>query len=42
MKIKVWIKKIFGMVVNEDHKVLWRRKLTIDGIFWERIHHPYI
>ena len=42
MKINMWIKKMLGMVEKEDHKVQWRRKLTIDGVFWERIHYPYV
>ena len=40
--IKRWIKKWLGMETNLPYKVTWRQKETIDGVFWERIHYPYV
>ena len=25
--------------VRHTYKVTWRRKITIDGVIWEKIHH---
>ncbi len=38
--LKKLINKIIGRVPDERYRVSWRRKLTIDGIFWERVHYP--
>ena len=37
-QIRILINKLFGKVESEKHIVTWRRKMTIDGIFWERVH----
>ncbi len=39
LKIKVALHRLIGMLPKEPHRISWRRKMTIDGIFWERIHY---
>ena len=40
LKIKVALQSWIGMLPKESYRISWRRKMTIDGIFWERVHYP--
>jgi len=40
LRIKVALRKLIGMLPKEPYRISWRRKMTIDGIFWERVHYP--
>jgi len=38
--LKKLMNQIIGKVHEEEYIVSWRRKMTIDGIFWEKVHYP--